>query len=386
MPTLPLDMPTPSVTLPSYSQLFSGLAALGVALQNYQAVSLFLNSLAVGLSASRALNWSIQVMALVTGGLCSGMVNFWMNIELLEGFYARMTSKEDRQYTKLSVWEKVQYFAGIIVFVVTGVLFGLMAFTFSMEGPLALLSLMIGLFVAGIMTIQEVETWLSSYDEQAETSNEALTWGQTVGKWTGHMIALGNVLALSLLFTLSLTEGLMALNVAIVPALLIGFSVAFTFGSFTEYYFYNFYLASFCQNFSDKLTQMLSAPNVGFGVLCVSINAFVNGALAYSGVNMLAILLVAANIALPPLAVMTALAVVSAIFAASASLILGLDFWVRQNPTVLESKVEDIIETPKIKIKESAAKNPFSLFALNEAHVDPKEAENTHSYGFSCVA
>ncbi|PJD90725.1 MAG: hypothetical protein CK424_08640 [Legionella sp.] len=353
----------PSRNLFTYSQAFASLGALGVALQNYPAVSLFINGLTTGvIPASRALDWSIQIAAFSMGGLCSGMVNFWMNVELLNGFFNRMTADNEYQYKQLTAWQQLQYFSGIFVFVVTGILFGLMAFTFAMEGPLAMLSIVAGVFVAGIMTIQEVETWLSGYDEKEATDVEiALTHHQLIGKWIGHIIAAGNVLALSLLFTLSLTQALMTMHMAALPALIIGFSVAFTFGAFTEYYFYNAYLSEFCKNFGENWTKMMAISHAWVGVLCVSTNAFVNGALTYAGVELLTGVLLAANLSLPPIAAMTALAVVSAFFAGSASLMLGLDFWIRQNPVTPSAP-----QTPSI----SLATRGLSVFSAPAANAD----------------
>ena len=327
----------------TYVRLIAGLGALGVALQNYPAVVLFITGLTTGVvPVCMWLSWSTQIMALTTGGLCSFMVNFWMNEGLLNDFHKRMTSDEDYQYKALTRWERIQYFAGIFVFVVTGILFGLMAFTFAMTGPLATLSIAAGIFVAAIMTIQEVETWLASYDkakkDKAKKAENAepevpmtLTHLQFLGKWIGHIIAVGNVLALSLLFTLGLAQSLMAIQVAAFPALLIGFAVAFTFGAFTEYFFYNAYLSEFCQNFGEKWDKMKAIPNAWLGLLSVVTNALVNGALTYAGVELLTGLLLAANIALPAMLAITILATVSAFFAGTASLILGLNFWIEQN-------------------------------------------------------
>lgn len=330
-----------SARIQSYARVFAGLGALGVALQNYQAVAIFITGIACGgIPASRLLNWSIQIAAMGSGGLCSGMVNYWMNLELLDGFFSRMTSKEDYQYNRLNLtmWQKIQYLSGIVVFVVTGILFGLMAFAFAMEGPLAMLSVAAGLCVAIIMTIQEVETWLKGYEQNDTAIDAPLTEQQQIGKWVGHIIAAGNVLALSLLFTLSLAQGLIALQVAAMPALVGGFFVAFTFGAFTEYYFYNFYLADYCKDFGENWTKMMAIEHAWFGVLCTAINAFVNGALTYTGVELLTGLLLSANIALPPVALITTIAAISAIFAGSASFILGLDFWIRQNPVLPQMK------------------------------------------------
>lgn len=346
----------------TYPKLLASLGAIGTALQNYPAVALFIYEIVKNsIPASRWLDWSIHIAALGAGGLCSGMVNYWMNVELLNGFFERMTSNKDYQYKtlELTTWQQLQYFGGLFIFVVTGILFGLMAFAFSMEGPLAMLSVVAGIFVAGIMTIQEVETWLSSYDNQEAAMDSPLTNAQYLGKWVGHMIAAGNVLALSLLFTLSLAEGLIALHVAAQTALIIGVTVAFTFGAFTEFYFYNVYLSNFCMNLEANWARMLTASHAWFGLLCVSTNAFVNAALTFTGVELLAALLITANITLPPMLAVTAIAAVSAFFGGSASFILGLDFWVKQNPAKQP-------ESPVIKNTVSIAKSRLGLFAANE--------------------
>ncbi len=334
-----------------YVRVIAGLGALGVALQNYPAVVLFINGLTSGLPASRLLSWSTQVAALTTGGLCSGMVNCWMNIGLLHDFYERMTSGKKYKYHDLKGWERLQFLVGIFVFVVTGLLFGLMAFTFAMTGPLAILSIAAGIFVAAIMTIQEVETWLKSYEKEAVVE-DPLTNLQLLGKWIGHIIAVGNVLALSLLFTLGLAQALIAVHMAAFPALMIGLSVAFTFGAFTEYFFYNYYLSNFCKKFGENLGEMMNIPNAWFGFLCVTTNALVNGALTYAGVELLTGLLLAANIALPPMLAITVLAAVSAFFAGSASFILGLDFWISQSKeaTPTAPTLEAVKTTPNASI------------------------------------
>jgi len=320
----------------NYAYVASGLAAFGTALQNYQAVALSLTDLASHtLPASQCLDWSIQLTALGAGGLCSGVVNFWMNVELLEDFYIRMNKVTDIKAGRLETdkvfnWDEWIKIGGILVFIITGILFGLMAFTFAMTGPLAILSVAVGVFVAGIMTIQEVETWLSSYDDSEIVTNDSLSGSELIGKTMGHILAIGNVIALSLSFTLGLTTALMALQVAIIPALITGFSVAFTFGAFTEYFFYKTYLESFCQNFNEKMNKMLSKPNAWFDFLCVSINALVNTAYAYAAIKILTDLLVVASISLPPAAVITTTAIVLALFAGGASFILGLGFKERQ--------------------------------------------------------
>lgn len=396
----------------------SALGAAGGALQNYSAVDLFLRGIAVSFtSISKFFSGVIQA-ASIAGGACNGMVNYFINVELLEGFLARITN--DKEPRKLTGWRKFRYYAGLFAFTMTGVLFGMMAFAFSAASPLAILALAAGVFVAIIMTIQEVETWLQSFDETVkflmtapndddkdkvtsdnhvliiyidsiykigfcnkqgkyeekeiqdvaiiamlqqqyeeageienalhlEQINQLLisldscsqkrslkdifnAWWSTLTlkKACGHMIAAGNVLALSLLFTLSIVDVLIAVQVAAFPALIIGLAVAFTFGAFTEFYFYNFFLAKFCNKFDEKWEKMKSTKYAPLGYACITTNAFVNAALTYAGVGLLSGALVLAGIAMPPLGLIIGLSAVSAIFAGSASFILGMDFWIRK--------------------------------------------------------
>lgn len=331
------------------SYLFSALGALGVALQNYMAVEMTLRAMVSGLtSLPRYISGLIQAVAIGAGGLCSGMVNYFINVELLDGFLERITG--DGPGVKLGGWRKFRYYAGIGVFAMTGVLFGLMAFTFSASGPLLFLGIAAGVFVAIIMTIQEIETWLQSFDNPESGEKESLIdifkkWKATLtfGKFCGHVIAAGNVIALSLLFTLGLAEVLMLTGIAAFPAFIIGISVAFTFGAFTEFYFYNVFLSKFCSQFKANWEAMKSSKYASFGFACIGTNALVNAALTYSGVCMLSGALVLAGIGLPPIGLIMALAVISALFAGAASFVLGMDFWVRKQGTC----VTTIDELPK---------------------------------------
>ena len=77
--------------------LASSLGALGVAVQNYQAVELFLKSV---IPASQHSIYAIRAAAIGAGGVCSGMVNFKMNMDLLDDFFARRTFKDYDAYVK----------------------------------------------------------------------------------------------------------------------------------------------------------------------------------------------------------------------------------------------------------------------------------------------
>jgi len=436
--------------------VMSFLGAVGGALQNYSAVDLFLRGIVVSFtSISKLFSGLIHALS-IAGGLCNGAVNFFINVELLEGFLARIT--KDKKARKLTGWRKFRYYAGIFAFAMTGVLFGMMAFAFSAVTPLAILALAAGLFVAIIMTIQEVETWLQSFDETvrflitepSEKDKESVisdnnvliiytdgiykigfcnkqgeyekklidaniinaniikilekytqaceienaedleqinnflikldnfsqkrslkdifnNWWSTLTfkKACGHLIAAGNVVALSLLFTLSIVEVLIVFQVAAFPALLIGLAIAFTFGAFTEFYFYNFFLAKFCNKFDEKWEKMKSTRYAPLGYVCISTNAFVNAALTYAGVGLLSGALVMAGIALPPVGLMIGLAAVCALFAGGASFILGMDFWIRK---MSPEEVTAVPITHEIVNQE----NPGS----NDEPFIPKEIDN----------
>lgn len=340
------------------TQLIAGLGAAGVAVQNVIAVDLFLRSvIAGGAVMTPFMSGLTQAVAIGAGGVCSGMVNFWMNQQLLADFFQRMSSNTDYYYKQLSGLEQLQYFSGIAAFVMTGVLFGLMAFTFGMKTPFAALAIASGVFVALIMTIQEVETWLNAFNPLVDKIQKERTLNEKIGRMVGHLIAIGNVFALSLLFTLGLAESLMALHVAAFNALLIGLLVAFTFGAFTEFYFYNTYLASYCEAFLLNLAWMQKSHHATLGFLCAISNAFVNGALTYSGIELLTGFLIAANMTVPPLGFITALAMVSAVFGGSASFILGMNFWAGNRPD--ESSTIPVV-------------------AANDSHL----TEGVHSMGF----
>jgi len=326
-----------------YSYLISAAGSFGIALQNYQAVEMLLKGI---VPASQYATPYIQTAAFLSGGVCSGAVNFKMNVDLLNDFFQRFnpankhthpeTNKtfymnpktKKAYYAPDTTWEHTTYYGGIAIFTVTGVLFGLMAFTFAMESPLAMLALAVGLFVTTITVLQEIEAWLKSFDEI--NINEISTWSQYLGSCLGYLITWSNILALSLGFSLGLASSLMTLHVAALPAVITGFSVAFTAGLFTEYYFYSQFLPKFCANFEENWLAFMASPLPLFGLLCVSINACVNGALAYSALELLTTLLVAASFSLPPAAALTALSVFSAFFVGSASFLLGMDFWTQK--------------------------------------------------------
>jgi hypothetical protein len=332
--------------------LVSLLGAAGTGLQNYMAVAALIKDLMDGAFAATKAGLSIiHSIALAFGGLCSGLVNFCINIGLIENFLERITKKKKPD---LKGWQKFRYWFGSGVFVITGLLFGLTALAFGPVGALAAVSIAAGIFVAGIMTIQELETWLESFDDKEETIIDAngqkktiikkkkslkelfIEWKSslTKRKVVGLVIAVGNVVALSLLFTLGLASFLTGVGVAALPALIIGAVVAFTGGAFTEYYFYNRFLSDFCENIKEKWKAFKETKYPALGMASGIINALVNGVLSYIGIMMITTLLTAASIAMPPIGIVIAITAIAATFAAVASFILGLDFWINNSKKI----------------------------------------------------
>lgn len=453
------------------------LGALGIGFQNTtEVMQLFIRG--VSLTTGNAWFFGITV-----GGIASTVVNFCLNIQLLEDFCERRTGR--RPFAPRVTDDKgsidgakaFRFWLGVLVFIVTGILFGLTAISVGATGGLAIAAIVAGVFVSLVMIPQEMETWLASFDnpvaveigkclydinqlEVSEESNQQILelidgakdidglkkklekailkkklaelkedlagqtekiefidrtllylenhsidldklitgysekindqhianalietrknirkkqgdlseeivnnpenirdrvvgllkdfkkeaeneqpkteiiaaieiWWRdlTPGRLTGLIVSLGNVLALNLLFTIGLAGFLSGVvGVAAFPALIIGFVVAFTFGSFTEFYFYHYFLVDFCDRIAYRWQELIESPNWGLGIIMVITNAAVNGTLAYFGVILLEGLLLAAGVAAPPLLI---LAVVSAIFAGVASLLLGSDFWIK---------------------------------------------------------
>lgn len=313
-------------------RVISFLGALGTGLQNYMGVASFIQGMmSLSYAATEAGRGIIHGVATMLGGFCSTLVNYCMNIGLLEDFYERITKKPKPK--NLKGWKKFRYYAGAGVFIGTGILFGLTAIAFGPIGPLAVISIIAGIFVSIIMIIQEVETWLKSFDNEADIrkplSQIFKEWKNslTQGKVVGLTISIGNVIALSLLFTIGLSTFFMSVGVAALPALITSFAIAFTGGAFTEFYFYHSFLSKFCDEFKKNWKEFKKVPYPVLGFACVATNALVNGILAYTGIFMLSSLFAAASVAAPPLGILIAVAVVTGLFAGSASFILGLDFW-----------------------------------------------------------
>lgn len=392
------------------------LGAAGVGFQNYSALY---EVLFISLHLSPLGSF---VIALVAAGICSTLVNFCLNGDLLYGFYQRMMKKP---FPALSEGGKVKYWLGVGVFIVTGLLFGFMAFSVVTAGGLAALdwvgivSIVAGVFVSVITIVQELETWLEGFDnpiaieiykkwqklEQdkkdelkvdkvieslserldtfGEKTHEPLdhaplenkrneiigkleklkgqkkdqviaqlkafqteaeyfaiqpSWRNVLkNKWeqfkknrigyaAGFITSVLNVMGLSLLFTIGLAPVLIQLGVAALPAIIVGFSLAFTAGAFTEFYFYQGFLTDFCSRVTERWKKLLNSPAWGAGISAALINGAVNAVLAYFGVTLiLGPLLESIGVVIPSL---LTLGIISAIFVGLASIILGTNFYI----------------------------------------------------------
>ena len=387
------------------------LGAVGIGFQNYSALY---DVLFISLHLSPLGSF---VIALVAAGICSTLVNFCLNGDLLYSFYQRIMKKPS---PALSNGGKVKYWLGVGVFIITGLLFGFMAFSVVTAGGLAaldwvgILSIVSGVFVSVITIIQELETWLDGFDNpiaieiykksqkleqdktdelkiddvidklskklikvgtldyglleakrqdilakldrlKDQTKNEVIkqlkafqkeaedhaiqpSWSDALnnkleqfkkkpfGYSAGFLVSVLNVMGLSLLFTIGLAPVLIQLGVSALPAIIIGFSLAFTAGAFTEFYFYQGFLTDFCSRVIDKWEQLLKSPVRGVGISAALINGTVNGVLAYFGVTLiLGPLLESIGVVIPSL---LTLGIISAVFVGLASVLLGASFYI----------------------------------------------------------
>lgn len=490
------------------------LASLGTGFQNATAI---IELLIQGVYVATGNPW---FWGAIVGGISSTVVNFCLNFDLLENFWERVSGRKSFAPYFSDYGEAFRYGLGVVVFVVTGILFALTAFSVGATGGLAIAAIAAGAFVALVTIPQELETWLESFDDPVavaigrriydinheednakilkligdlkkeiegailkkelkklkeklakQAENEAVSAEQqklkkrevksidrvllhlaknkidldqlitfcsgvdtslkkkldkikrtieieqakisllehqdkiaviqaltnlkkeveenqpktnvidaiqigwrdlTPGRFVGLIISVGNVLALSLLFTIGLTTFLSGVGVAALPALIIGFSVAFTFGASTEFYFYHYFLAGFCDHIAYKWDELLASPNWGLGIVTVMTNAVVNGILAYFGVILLESLLIAAGIAAPPLLI---LAVVAAVFAGVASLLLGSNFWIESAERLFnwgstkepakENRAEDSSEEKLLLLNDEEKKEEIKKAEVN---------------------
>lgn len=269
---------------------------------------------------------------------------FWIEMDENNEQIARkkiLKKTADSNHTKpaapvLDTVDTIKYWLGTLVFVATGIIFGLTAFAVAATGPLAILAILTGIFLAWIIVAQEVETWLASFDNEEENKKTMLArlkeWWQelTTEKAIGLLIAIVNVIALNLLFTAGVVSFLTLswIGTPVLPALIIGLCLSFTCGTFTELFFYKTFLPDFCGKWKEKLHNFWQAKFSPLGLFVSLANAFANGALVCFGIKTLAILFATAiGIAAPPVGIVIAACVLLGVAAGLASFILGLAFW-----------------------------------------------------------
>ena len=152
-------MPTKNKKISIYGKIIiNGLSALGAlasAVQNTLSLVQFFQKISSGLMSTSAIFRNLVYgLAVSAGGVCGGVINFVINKSLLEDFFERISGNKQHP-PELTGWRKFRYYAGITVFVITGMLFGACAFTIGFTSPLTILSVAMGLFVTFIMVIQE---------------------------------------------------------------------------------------------------------------------------------------------------------------------------------------------------------------------------------------
>lgn len=319
--------------------IFSLIGALGIALQNYLGLIALLQSIGHGaMTATKAGIGIAQTLGILLGGVCGGVVNLFINLPLLKSFIGRFTGAKPKPEFASNA-ERAKYWLGIAVFIVTGLLYGAMAFSFGAIGALAMLGIVAGAFVAVISTIQEMETWLEKFDK-ADPLKPADPTGTRTSRVIGKTLSIGAIIALSLLFTMGLASFLSGVGVPMIPALVVGGALSFSAGLFTEYTFYNKFITNFCNNVSEKWKNFKASRLPVLGGIIAVLNGTVNAALAYVAITMLFGLLVGAGVAAPPLGAVMAVGIVVALFAGVASTLLGMDFWIsnmKKKPVVDEA-------------------------------------------------
>ena len=314
------------------------LGALGAGFQSFMAFIIFLDKIS---------NFSSLLKLLISGvlNLYSSLINFAMNIGLLWDFFERISGKKPKPF--LSGWQKFRYYAGSALFIVTGLLFALTIVAFAPTGILAITGTIAGVFAGIMMMIQQLETWLQSFptDEKKQLSlwEKFSKWYKnlTAPQIIGFVIALGNLLALSLLLTLGLSSFLLSLGVATFPAIVIGMTIACTMGAFTQFHFTNTFISNFCTNFLVRCQLLWKSKGAAFGILSILTNGGVNAALFYAGVLMLGSLLLSAGIVFPVLP----FAIISAIFGGIASILLGSEFWITNCEKIVNWRINNFMES-----------------------------------------
>lgn len=246
----------------------------------------------------------------------------------------------------LTGWKKVMCWIGIGLFIVSGLLYGLMAVAVAPQGVLAILGIIAGALVTPIQTIQEIEVWVGWLDPMR--ASEA-SRSSKLAKGVGIGFSIATVVVLSTLFTLGIASFLMSFGVAALPAVIAGAAVAFSVGAFTEFFFYAPYLMSFCGDVSKTIQEFKASKKPLLGLLIVGLNAAANGVMAGFAIGLLIGVIVAAGAAVPPFGGVLAVAILGGVIAAAASFMLGTKFWISKfgadKPKSVEgSEVEPLVE------------------------------------------
>jgi len=315
-----------------FSRFISLAGALGSGLQFVLGMVDFLKNLG---QSSVALIYGISG---AFGGFFGGLINLFINVELLEDFLKRIKDKRlsgitiVKEMNLKNVGKLLLYWSGILVFVGTGVLFGMTALAFGGSGGvLGILGITAGILVAVIMIVQECETWAKCFkdlrsDQEIIEHANALKPSKKA-KGLALALSLINVFGLSAGFAFGLITVLhVYFGVALIPAVTIGLAISFSTGAFTEYVFYNYFLADFITNFKERWSDFFKNKSTAtVGLLSIGINAGINGILSVTAMLGLNALLLSAGFAAIPLGVTIA----TGVFCGVVSLVLGADFWIR---------------------------------------------------------
>ncbi len=336
--------------------ILSILGALGIAFSNYTGLASLLQTIANGaLAATKVGLGFLHGISIAAGAICGGAMNLIMFRDLLDDFLWRFIKRKDEngEWTVKPKPEfknntsRVKYVVGILAFVLSGLLYGAMAFAISSTSPIAILGIIAGILVGGLSTIQELETWLSDEEwNKRDPKAPADPIGTKGTKIFGLTLTTAEVIVLSLLFAAGFVTFLTHFHVPVIIALTVGSAVAVPTGLFTQKTFYKPSLTRFCNGFRDRFKALKTETKApGFGLAFAIVNGLVNGALAYVGMSMLiGVIATAVGVAAPPLGAVLAIGIVVAIIAATASMILGMEFWIKKMPKKKPENIAAVAE------------------------------------------
>ncbi len=326
----------------------SVLGAIGSALQNVIGFGSWMLDL-----SSRIATPVVHTVSGVLGGI-TGVVNLCVNIDLLYHFSKRFSKSHPKPVLEGS-WTKFRYYGGSLIFIGTGLLFGATAFAITSSGILSQIGIAAGVLVALIMMVQELETWLASFDPKKIKAAKIIEnpKARKAGRTLGKIISLCNVVGLSLLFAFGIASVLVNLSVPLLPSIITSLVIAFTAGAFTEYYFYNSFLSKFCSKLVKKWNQLINSKYSYIGIGCILINAVVNGVLCYYGiVSFGTSMLAQVGMATVPLSVV----IIASIFVALASTLLTASFWIK----VVSKQLPEAKGYKKVKAEDEQPQTVYS--------------------------